>query len=535
MAGDSSPRWLLVMATGSPQAREDAVGATRSLEDTMTAIGFPVYTGREATSWFENNFSRPMFQMDDKQRHTLQQCWDGALNYIVDGQAKRTQQTVEACLNPLDTLLDGTNRRDEDAARIFDICLLEVRALHYDGKIDEAYRYALKCRRLVPDARPSTHLHPPEVVSLIMKADSDLHAQKHGTLSINSTESNCAVFLNGRRYGQTPFQSGPLPGGSYWTQLECPVSGASRVHRVHLGADSLRVVIDSVFDRAFSTDDGELGLHYATPGIMSTRLTADLHKLADAANASEVFVVAPLGERRVRIDRFVPARNQIVASVWLRLTPKGDGFAWDAASTAINELISERSVDLSSARPIEAKPWHPASLDMPSEVEKNDDIGPIWLGAGLAGLGVAGLGTGWILRQHYVDASGEGGTRGWHWLFGGLGALSLSASWHFWLPAQPGVPWWAWLAGGIGLTGAALGTIAALVPSECTVRGTQSGQCFHEKINSGLGDMVLLTSLPLVGIPVTYLLREVMGDSSQVAASTQVSAHGFSFGFLMRN
>ncbi len=539
LASDSLPRWLLVTASESAKPHPDVIQASRVFERTATAIGFPMYSAEHASDWFANNFSRGRRELTEQERAALKPCADAALEQLVSGNAKRASRIVEDCLEPIEKALDVYNHRAEDATLVFDICLFKVRALEYDKHLDEAYHYAVKCRRLVPDAKPSTHLHPPEVVSLVMKADSDLHAEKHGRLHIRSKEPNCTVFLNGRRAGQTPLDTPPLPGGTYWISLDCSSSGPSRVHRIHLGAEAITLFIDSVFDSILITD-GYVGLRYSSPSVLRARLPSDLKHLANPIHASEVFVISADKRPRVmRIDRFVPARNQVLASVWIKLAENGEEFVNDAASTAINELIRERSVDLSSHQPVEAKPWQPDPSGLEAsyateETNTTSEVGPVWLGVTLAAAGVVGLTTGWIVQQRYSDEPIDESQRGWHWLPGGLGTVALTASLPFWLPAQSGVPWWSWLIGGAGVAISSLGMYGALIKGGCTERESNGG-CLHEEVNSGLGDIMLMSGIPLIGVPITYLIRDALGVHQEVTVNTQASAQGFTLGFSVRN
>ena len=532
-----SPRWLLVVVSHDDQHQQAATQTSQMVERHMMAMGFPIYAGVRASDWFASNLSKPHRTLGASEHARLKPCVDGTLRQIVDGNQKRASQTAEECLAPIDKDLDAYNDDAETATQVYNICLLKVRALLEEGKADQAYRYSLKCRRLVPDAKPSTHLHPPEVVALVMQADSDLHTQPHSTLNVRSSEPSCTVFLNGRRAGQSPFRSGPLPGGSYSVKLQCPYTGESRVHRVHLGADPVTIRIDQRFDRSLTTDGASVGLSYNTLGAVRSLLLQDLAMLAQRIHASEVFIVTAETPDLVRLDRYVPARNEIVASVWLRLKDQPSETINDALDLAMNALIHERSLDLSAGHVMETSPWQTEPSDGQA-AEGHDHRAfpvatPLWLGIGLGAVGVAGLGTGWILQQQYSSANGEQ-SRGWHWLAGGIGAASLSSALPFLLPAEPGVPWWAWVSGAVGLGLGVYGTYGALLGGGCAERYTD-GSCQTDETNTGLGDMMILSAIPLIAVPITYLLRPVFGsDESSPSLNVQASTTNFSLALTMR-
>jgi hypothetical protein len=109
-----------------------------------------------------------------------------------------------------------------------------------------------------------------------------------------------------------------------------------------------------------------------------------------------------------------------------------------------------------------------------------------------------------------VDAFHNGGTASL--LLSGLGAAALTASEYFWLPQQRGVPVWSWGVGGAGAALALVGAGFAAAGEHCDIADPRVA-CQGFTADSTFGPTLMLNSLPLLGVPLTYFLREALGTS----------------------
>jgi hypothetical protein len=153
----------------------------------------------------------------------------------------------------------------------------------------------------------------------------------------------------------------------------------------------------------------------------------------------------------------------------------------------------------------------------------------------LSGVGVAGLGAGWVLyafrndarialwRQGLTAANGGG-------LFdrdllqqhqgdgiaalsvAAAGALLLSAAPYFWLPDEVETPTWAWVVGGAGAAAALAGLGLALFADHCSV----SDPFYYCQLVSSdplFAPMLALQALPFLSVPALYMLRQHAPES----------------------
>ncbi len=161
-------------------------------------------------------------------------------------------------------------------------------------------------------------------------------------------------------------------------------------------------------------------------------------------------------------------------------------------------------------------------------------------GAALALLGAGGMVTGWVLyadrqslRTPLVFTPGTYASfrdRGpMALLAGGLGAGVLALSDYLWLPNQAGTPGWSYAVGAAGLALGATGAGFAIFGQHCEI-GAAPVACQGFTADSTFGPMLALQSLPLLAVPITYLLRKaVHGGTSHLQVSAEVHDRAASF------
>jgi hypothetical protein len=171
----------------------------------------------------------------------------------------------------------------------------------------------------------------------------------------------------------------------------------------------------------------------------------------------------------------------------------------------------------------------PAVVNRPQLREHHDYATPI--GASLAvGGGIALVG-GWAtfigranVRASYVVDDGvmsKWSTLGaWSFYLTAAGSAALVASEYLLLPESRDVPVLAWLGGAGGLALAAVGVGYAVGGTHCQPQALTPGSniladCLHGTSDALFGPLLMLTSAPLLNLPITYLLRRACAGAPE--------------------
>jgi hypothetical protein len=198
---------------------------------------------------------------------------------------------------------------------------------------------------------------------------------------------------------------------------------------------------------------------------------------------------------------------------------------------------------LTEARLVGDADPHPVEIKRPQLKEHHDLATPI--GTTLAVIGGVSLVGSWALyvaRQNYRqrawldlsdDTIGAWRTQGaWSFWLGVGGAGLLVTSEYLLLPESNGVPGYAWLSGAAGLGLAAVGVGFAVGGSHCSPQALKPGATVYTACMSGTADamfgpVLLLSAVPLLNLPVTYLLRKAFAGAPE---SLSFGPGGVSFG-----
>lgn len=359
---------ILVVPTLSTEGEGDGANALAGvLESELRARGSRFVDPSRAVERFEQVHSASPALPEQDTVQDLARCMDEVLGLTAAGQAVRARSLGRACLGLAETALETLNRRTEAAQQVLDGCLYQIRALLDGHRVQrasasdgarEAIAEARRCRTLVPDLAPTVRMHPPEVLDVVAQVDEELrHARS--TFRVTSNEPGCAVYLNGRRLGATPFVRVGLPGSVYRVQVECGgVTG--RVRRVQLGSDPVTLHVDERFDAAVHSESGRLQLIYGDSFDAAAHRLQDGRTIAAAVRASEVWLLTHEGETHWRVDRVRIADGRVLASVRLSSTDPAQGIEHDAAGRAVALLLEGESRDLSGPREERLDPWAPA-------------------------------------------------------------------------------------------------------------------------------------------------------------------------------
>jgi hypothetical protein len=187
---------------------------------------------------------------------------------------------------------------------------------------------------------------------------------------------------------------------------------------------------------------------------------------------------------------------------------------------------------LTEARLVGDADPHPVQLPTPQLV-KHVRTTPVVLGVTAAiggGFSLVGAWAMYIARQNYrqrawldvsPDTLSEWREQGaWSFWLGVSGAGLLVTSEYFLLPESNSVPGYAWLAGAGGLGLAAVGVGFAVGGSHCSPQALKPGATVYTACMSGTSDAVfgpllMLSAIPLINLPVTYLLRKAFAGAPE--------------------
>lgn len=170
--------------------------------------------------------------------------------------------------------------------------------------------------------------------------------------------------------------------------------------------------------------------------------------------------------------------------------------------------------------------------ERPQLVTKDTTTRPT-IGAVSTGLGVLSLTAGWVMyvaRQEYrlelrgvvgqdvIDGWESRGT--WSLWLTGFGAANIVAAEYLLLPESQSVPFLAWIGGVAGIATAAVGAGYLAGGTHCAPLAVRPGAdiplaCLNGRADTMFGVELLLSSAPLLNLPLTYLLRRAFAGAPE--------------------
>jgi hypothetical protein len=510
-----------------PAAAAGAQAAAEPLEAALQARRIPLISMHDARDRFITR-SRPPLAPNDTDVDVLAREAQNAIEHVAFGRSAAAQRSVREVLTRAERALETLNRETGTARQVLDACLALVRsALQADDR-REALGQAMACRRLVPDVAPNENLHPASVIGVLAEADDQLRRMRIGRLTVQSVpESSCAVYLNGRHLGTTPFLLDRAAAGSYRVQVECG-EARGRVHIVDLGEQPVELVVDSEFDIALRSEP-RLLLAFGTGSVRPQVLAHHAELAGEALKADDVVLVGRSGNQ-IELSRVQVKQGRIVARVALPWSDK-QGFDGTELQAALDTLAQGRiEPEVLSAAPLAAlapvallEPLTPAPPPRHEDTprEKLSPRARHVIGSSLAGVGVAGFSVGVVfeMRRHDLerevatisdnqllaeksDQYDQASNLRWIGLSGGvLGAAAVPLL----VKPRAEVPWWSWAVGGAGLVAAGLGTWQIAVANQCELPYADGG-CAAQRNTEGRGGLLVSAAAPLLAVPLSHLL-----------------------------
>jgi len=537
------PRFIVVRTLASA----DPAGFRQAADDIgrLAREARPGLTVEQAVRAIEERHSAEAVATTSDDLDALARESEAALEHVAFGRRRQAAAAVTRILERAQAAIETLNRETRSARRVLNSCLYLVRALADSGDETAALEQSVDCARLVPDLLPAASEHPPNVRQLFQQAAAELDSGPHGGLRVDSEPQGCAVYLNGRRLGSTPFRREELPTGEYRVQVECTETGRpGRVHRIVLSAEPREIVIDSRFDTVLRTSGRDLRLEYASVEEEQRWRLYDATLVAELVEASDLLMVTPEGDAVLRVDRVDVLHQRVIASVRLAFT--AEGIDADAVRRGVAHLLAPRSMDLTGETEREMRAWVPArgvprmsraaleaqltrvtpawDDETPPDLDDADGDGGVWVGVGLAAGGFVSLAAAWGVQVQWSEKQaavrdtdpldsrypGRVEDRDGYVLptlvLGGAGALLGTAALPFLLDDE-GPAWWHWTLAGTGALGTAIGAILWSREGSC-----ENTMCTSRERTVPLGPLLIATSVPLLAMPVVALVMED-GDS----------------------
>lgn len=565
----NSERWLFVPVLTAQPSREIAITQlTGPFEIELRANNQSALGNADAAQLFETRHSSEPVKLNTDEMSRLLRSVSQAARHLALGELPQAQQAMEGVYALSGPARDYLNREAARARKIFDTCLMTAYLWERDHKRQQALRQMLECSRNFPGFRPEGRAYPPELRDVFEQAKLQLSQEAATTLLVQSRHSSgCGVRLNGIEVGKSPMSFSDVRAGVMRVQLECQSGVAGRIHSIELKPGENRLEIDPGFDAVIHSQGG-LWLQYETNAIRTARIDKDLERIAKAIGAVKVIGLVVEGTSYPKVHVHAPTSPpRDVASLSYSV---GEGYNSEALAAALKALqpkvnVRRQQQAMDSSAPIElsAPPPPPAAPEpqiAPTPEPQTDQN--IVAGALLAGAGISGLATGWILytlryNQQYDLANSASVDGAMAAPFSeiqpiaplaaiGVGALVLSISDYFWPPDDEGVPPWAWVMGGIGAAVLGGGIAISVLTSECV--GTSSstsmttmepdpmasagtaptvcGQYWTD--SSGIfGPMIALHGMPLLSLPIAYAIRAALHtDAKQTTFNLGIPASG---------
>lgn len=361
---------VLVLPWSVAGARVDTVDRASEIRAALGSPLAPISADQARASFLERGSADPPTVSDSEV-----DAWLALSRDAVRSLAHADYPAARAALEQAQALSDRAaaelNREEARARQVLDTCLFGVRA-YVETSDPGAADATMECRRLVPRIAPTPHIHTPEVVELLGRVDRRLADGQPGTLTIESTPSDCVVRVNGVVLGRSPLTSTDLAAGDYRVQVECGDHGRGRIHRLHLGSTATSLAVDARFDSVIRTADG-LRLEYADQVAADTNRVADAAAVARFVGATEVWLVSTRVIERVRVDtsRVVASANAEVAAV--------------TTADIVDALVHERNLGPTVDGAAQVTVAQGPRPSVSAETGGHDEVGPwVLLGTGLA-------------------------------------------------------------------------------------------------------------------------------------------------------
>ena len=465
---------------------------------------------------FERAHSRDPAELSPEDRERFVSEAHKGLDAVIDADWSLALERLRGAMARATNGLEATNRNQRTSEQLFQACLLTVQVTMESGNRAAARGQALDCIVQSPNMErgATSHAYAPIVEELLLEAQQDLAQQQAGPIGVESAPSGCAVRVNGRRVGVTPFAFQNPARRPYRIQVECDSERAGRVHLVTPTDGPSHLLVDARFEDAVRIDEHGLRLNH--PEVSESLAREHARKLLRIFSAARALIVA-----RGRDGRFILQRLGEGEGTAVVLEPK---YAPDAVREAVLRLFGPTSTIPEVPSPGQGaveRAWHEPSLGWWQKM---------LVGSG-AVVGTAALGVAYGQHRRQVRAGDRfQGTaaennddvveRGNAWadmraapfIWAGAGSSVLTAAAIGPLVVAPrALPWWATaVAGTVGTGLVTWGAVELARNAHCGTGATPiQRSCVDEQDRRDRGGLLLLTSVPFMALAAGQVGRAI--------------------------
>jgi hypothetical protein len=531
----------VVLAVRTNAADDASIRAAKAIEASLARRGVGLVSMHEARDRFVSR-SRAPLGPGEGDIDVLAREARSALEHVAFGRTQAAQRAVKEVLARAERSLESLNRETDTARQVLDACLALVRSALQTNDRRAALDQAASCRRLVPDVAPNHSLHPASVIGVLAEADDQLRRMRTGHLQVFSAPENaCAVYLNGRHLGSTPFTLERAVTGSYRVQVECGEE-RGRVHLIELGDEPTELRVDTQLDRAIISEP-RLVLTYATRSQLEKLLVDHAAQIGRATRAENVVVVHAEGSA-LAVSRVSVPQARLLGRVQASSYNKAElekllDAVLEGRIDAAPALAAVDEPALASASPATAQetatqtvpPAHERDADSPTSLppaprDASEERAPwkLWTGGALAVAAAGALAAGIFFEQRVQSLDDDLGglpagdpaissvtkdyndAKGLRWI--GVGGVLSVGTVALLAKSRPAVPWWSYVITGAGVALAGVGIYELATTHQCTLTAAE-GFCIEARNSEGRGILMLTASTPLLAtLPTHFLLRE---------------------------
>ena len=336
-------------------------------------------------------------------------------------------------------------------------------------------------------------------------------------------------MVQGRPIGRTPDVRLPVYPGTYQVQVGCEPEQLSRIHVAQAKDGELVVNTHVGLDHALRLDRADPYLQYATGEQVEARSIDDATVVGRAMGARFVLLVS--------YDEGDHALLQTLDAHRRRGRRRVDNAEIETNPDRLTSKLSEKLTKLTGSAPSMdvAVASAAAQHQSRSNLDDTDTMSSERIaGYTAAGVGLAGIATGWVLSILWVNAntltnaaepfdpdydnrkSVRDSLSASVWITGAASSTLLTAALPFVLPDRDSAPWWSWVAGGVGLAGVAAGTILWSMHGQQVE--TDFPGVFEKRRTDPVAPFLLMQGIPLLAVPIVYLIRDATGAKESAAA-----------------
>ncbi|MFM2415295.1 MAG: hypothetical protein RL385_18 [Pseudomonadota bacterium] len=261
-------RVLALPITHDDDRLSELTSVASLVSDALEGLGTATMDRAAAAEAYDAEFSQEPGSWSQHDADRLEADSADTLASIVSGQLPQAKDAAAKTQALLAGAVDAINRNRRWARQAFDACSLEARVRFDERDLNGAAAAAFRCLLWFPGFRADERVHPTTLQAIFGEQQAEIRSLERLPLKVDSAPSGCAVFLNGRQIGVTPYRDSIPMENTPRLQVEC--EAAPRPGRVRLVSPMRSVrgrsfAVDTALESAIRTDGKALRLSYPNP------------------------------------------------------------------------------------------------------------------------------------------------------------------------------------------------------------------------------------------------------------------------------